>query len=224
MNIVELLKKFKIEPNDLGLYYEALTHKSFVNEKRTKGHYQRLEFLGDAILDFVTSDFMYKNFKKMNEGEMSIIRANAVNGNQLAEFTRELGLDSLIRFGNNKTDFNDNSKILADVFEAFVAAIYLDKGMESVIQFLRPNLLEFIRKSDGKEVKNPKTILQEYLQLESRGTIKYEVSEKNGKFTADVFHDNSRFGRGEGSTKKEAEVKAAENALKLLGTEKNEIN
>lgn len=194
-----------------------MTHKSYANEKKTKLNYQRLEFLGDAILDFLVSDYLLKNFKNHTEGEMSILRSNSVKGTQLAEFALNLELDKYLRVGNNSKDFKNNGKIYADIFESLIAAIYLDKGLERVKEFLKDNVFKFIKESKGEEIKNPKTILQEYLQLESRGTIEYKVRTKNEKFVADVFHEGNKFGTGTGTTKKEAEVQAASNALKLMG-------
>ena len=215
-----LLKNLNIKTNKNHLYYEALTHKSYSNEQRIKKNYQRLEFLGDAILDFVVSEYLIKNFKNHTEGEMSILRSNSVKGTQLAKFALNLGLDKYVLVGNNTKDFKNNSKIYADIFEAMIAAIYLDKGIEYVKIFLDKNVFEFLKKSKGKEIKNPKTILQEYLQLESRGTIKYETKLNGKLFISNVFHEKTKFGTGYGPTKKEAEVKAAINALDLMGKKK----
>lgn len=213
----DFLQKQNIQPEDISVYFEAITHMSYANEKRTDLNYQRLEFLGDAVLDLVVSEFLFKNHKNHTEGEMSILRSNSVKGDQLAIFTKEIGLNKLIRVGNNTKDFNDNAKIHADVFESLIAAIYLDKGIEKVKEFLEKNVFKFLRDSNGEEIKNPKTILQEFLQLESRGTIKYETSIHQNGFKSDVFHDGTKFGTGLGNTKKQAEVMAAENALELLG-------
>lgn len=212
-----LLEILNIHPDNISLYYEALTHKSYSNEKRTEKNYQRLEFLGDAILDFLVSEYLLEHFETHTEGEMSILRSNSVKGTKLAEFALDLELDKYIRFGNHSKDFKSNGKIYADVFEALVAAIYLDQGIKEVKTFLEKNVFWFLRSTRGKEVKNPKTILQEFLQLESRGAIKYKTNKEENKFIAEVFHEGNKFGTGKGTTKKEAEVEAATNALELLG-------
>lgn len=216
-NLRAFLNKVGIEPKEMSVYFEATTHMSYANEKRTDLNYQRLEFLGDAILDLVVSEYLFKNHKGHTEGEMSILRSNSVKGEQLAKFAKEIGLDKLIRVGNNTKDFNDNAKIHADVFESLIAAIYLDQGIGKVKEFLENNVFKFLKDTKGEEVKNPKTILQEFLQLESRGTIKYETTEHKDGFKSEVFHDGTRFGTGFGNTKKQAEVEAAENALEILG-------
>ncbi len=221
--IKKYLESFSISPNDINVYLKALTHKSYANENRINYDYQRLEFVGDALIDFITSIWLYKEFPNISEGEMSIIRASAVKGTKLYEFATNIGLDKYILVGKNKTDFIKNKKIIADIFEAFVAAIYFDQGIEKAISFIKNNILKFINETNGKAIKNPKTILQEYLQLESRESIIYKNKEHKKGFISEVFHEGNKFGVGTGKTKKEAEINAAKNALKIMGV-KNETN
>ncbi|NQZ66114.1 MAG: ribonuclease III [Mycoplasmatales bacterium] len=213
--IRKFLKKFSIVPNNIDIYLEALTHMSYANENKIKYDYQRLEFVGDALIDSITSVWLYRNYPHLTEGEMSIIRASAVKGQKLYEFSVKMGLDRFILVGKNKVDFFKNKKIIADIFEAFVAAIYFDQGLEKTYSFIENNVLSFVKNTNGVAVKNPKTILQEYLQLESRGTIEYVNSPHKNGFKSEVFHDGNKFGSGFGKTKKEAEVNAAKNALKI---------
>lgn len=225
MNLNELLEKFNIKPKDISIYYSAFTHKSFANEKRLKTDYQRLEFLGDSVLDMIVSEYLFGITPHIKEGRMTIMRASTVNANRLASFAKELCLDEYIRFGNSQKDFKDNLNILADVFEAFVAAIYIDQGIEKVKEVIGDIIFGYLKSLKEKQVKNPKTILQEYLQLESRGTIAYNTVKKGEQFISHITHDGTKFEPAKGSTKKEAEVNAAINALKLLGKKiSNEIN
>ena len=213
----QLLNLFNIQTNNLDLYEEAFTHKSYSNENNNKRDYQRLEFLGDAILELLTTELIYKLYPSLTEGEMTIIRSSSVKGDALSEFAQNLGLDKYIRFGNSKIDFQSNTKIFADIFESFTAAIYLDQGRDKVEEFLEKTIFKFIRTAGNKELKNPKTLLQEYLQLESREAIEYKTEEFKNEFVSNIYHDGNHFGKGFGKTKKEAEVNAAKQALKLVG-------
>ena len=214
--IKDLLKSLNIKYKNITLYYESFTHKTFANEKNIKIDYQRLEFLGDAILEFLSSELIFQLYPNLSEGEMTILRSNSIKGDKLAEFAHELNLHKFIRFGKGKQDFKNNAKIHADIFESLVAAIYLDLGIEEVKTFLKNNIFKFIENSKGIEVKNPKTIIQEYLQSSKRGTIEYITKQNNKQFISSIYHDKNKFGTGIGNTKKESEVNAAENALKLL--------
>lgn len=224
MKINDILKKNDIHPNDISIYFEAITHKSFSNEKRLNLNYQRLEFLGDTILDFLVADYIYKKYPKLDEGMMSIIKTNTVKTDRLIEFCKKHEINKCIRFGNNKNDFNHDAKFLADVFESFIGALYIDKGLEEVKNFLKKNAFLYVDKIDGKVEKNPKTILQEFLQTDSRGNVLYETIVSHDKFISTVYHDGQKFAMGEGRTKKESQVEAARNTLELLGEVKDEIN
>lgn len=213
---LQFLAEHQIVPKDIEYYFQSITHPSFSNEKKSAKSYQRLEFLGDAILESATSEYVFALCPEMNEGEMTILRSKAVSGNVIASFAKEIGLDKHIRFGNKSEELRSSEKILADIFEAFVAAIYLDLGKEATLKFLDKSVFKFVRDSKNDELKNPKTILQELLQSYSRETIEYRTIETTDGFEATVYHDGHAFGSGKGPTKKEAEVKAAENSLKLL--------
>lgn len=216
-NIEDLLKKFNIIPRDRELYYQAFTHSTFANEKRTIKSYQRLEFIGDAILSKLSALKAYQTHSKVSEGELTMIRANSVNGKTLAKFALDLQFDKLIRFGNSKDELRKNENILEDVFEAFVGAIFLDQGEAKVEEFLKDNVYKNIIEAKKSNLKDPKTQLQEYLQAESREIIKYETKQRGEEFISEIFHDGNSFGKGKGKTKKEAETAAALNALKLMG-------
>ena len=208
---------FHVKVNNYQIYKEALTHMTFANENNLDYNYQRLEYLGDAILEFLSSEYIYRLYPNLNEGEMTIIRSNAVKGDQLAVFSKNLGIIDMMLFGKGNDDFNENPKMMADSFESFVAALFLDQGIDEVRRFLRTNVFDFIKKSRGKEEKNPKTVLQELLQTESRAAIVYETKEHGDGYEAHIFHEGNHFGVGRGTTKKEAEVNAAKDALEKVG-------
>lgn len=216
-NIETLFKQFNIIPKDKEVYLQAFTHPSFANEVRTAKSYQRLEFLGDSILQKLSAVKVFETYPRVDEGEMTIIRSNAVNGKTLAKFALDLGFDQMLRVGKNNDQLRKSEKILEDIFEAFVAAVYLDQGENKVQEFLKDNVFRFIIEAKNKELRNPKTVLQEFLQAESREIIFYETTQKGDDFYAEVFHDNNSFGKGKGKTKKEAEINAALDALKLMG-------
>ncbi len=213
--LLEFLGSLSIRPNDINLYFEALTHPSFSNEKKARS-YQRLEFLGDAVIEAATTEYVFTLYPEMNEGEMTIIRSKAVSGTVIASFAKQINLQDHIRFGNKSEDLRNSEKILADIFEALAAAIYMDLGKDALVNFLDTNVFRFVRDSKNEELKNPKTILQELLQSHSRESIEYKTVETKNGFEATVYHDGHTFGKGVGPTKKEAEVKAAEFSLKLL--------
>ena len=223
-SIERLMESFGIKIKEKKYYYKAITHPSFSNEHKEAKDYQRLEFLGDAILGKLVAERLFFKRKNLNEGEMSIIRSNAVNGKRLAQFSKEMGLHELIHFGNVSENLKENNKILEDVFEAIVAAIYIDHGEHEVKKFLANNVFAFIDTAHASDVKNPKTILQEYLQAESRENIVYETQQEKDNFVSEVFHEGHSFGKGRGHTKKEAEVDAAKHALKLLSINKKGNN
>ena len=213
--INNFLKTINIKPNNINLYIEAFTHGSYTNEYGGKD-YQVMEFFGDSIISFVVSEYIINVFPNLNEGEMSILRSNSVTGKQLAKFALNLNIDKYSRFGNNSKGLPTNEKILEDMFESLVGAIYRDQGIKEVKNFLNKNVLLFIKKTGGKELKNPKTLLQELLQSGSREIIKYNTIEKGNKFSSEIVHDGVVLGMGIGPTKKEAEVNAALEALGKL--------
>jgi len=215
--IKEVLKECGIKPTEMRLFEEAFTHPSYVNEHKDAKQYQRLEFLGDAILQLYTSLSIFKRHPEMNEGEMSIMRASVVNAIKLAELSDSINLPSAIRFGKSAQNLEENTKIKSDVFEALVGAIYLDLGRGVLLEFLDKTVVKCIKKSNGIPQKNPKTQLQEFLQSESRGTIKYDTKPGDKGFVATVKQDGQKYGKGSGQTKKEAEIDAAKNALEKVG-------
>ena len=212
--IILFLKKLGIRYKDLDIYLEALTHPSYNNEFSYSKNYQRLEFLGDTIIQKVVTLFLFKNFPKANEGKMTLLRSRFVRQEALTKLAKDLNFTSYIRFGKSLKTISD--KILEEVFEAFIGAIYVDKGDHEVERFLQSVLLGKIKSASKRNNKNPKTRLQECLQSESRDNITYEITKTSQGFRARVLHDKNLFGTGVGKTKKQAEVEAARMALKRL--------
>lgn len=216
----ELFEKINIRPKNLILYERAFSHSSYANEHSNEQSYERLEFLGDAIVDLAVADYLYENFKE-DEGEMTKVRASYVCENALYEYSLALGLNHYIKLGHGETDKEDSSKkaIIADVFEALIAAIYLDLGFATarrvvlsiVTPYINENIIFF---SDYKSA------LQEAVQTDKRSVqyvlIKEEGPSHNKLFTIEVRVNGICYGKGIATSKKDAEQNAAKEALDKL--------
>ena len=210
---MELFNKLGINVNDDSLYMVALTHTSYSNENEGCESYERLEFLGDAVLELIISDFLY-NEKELKEGTMTKFRASYVCEAACSTYARELGLDEYIRLGSGEVEAN--TTIIADVFEAFIAAMYLDKGFSFTAKFV----MDIIKKYIDRNVDflhDYKSELQEMVQT-VRKSVVYEVIREEGpahnkRFTCQVFVDGIVMGIGKGGSKKSAEQEAAKVAL-----------
>ncbi|AGR42381.1 ribonuclease III [Spiroplasma diminutum] len=226
MNIRDFLyKEFLIEIKDSTHYNEALTHNSFSNENRLTKNYQRLEFLGDAILQMKVSEYLYKLFPKSNEGLLTKYRSSIVKKETLAQISRKIKLGKLIRLGVGELDSKGYEKdsILSDVYESMTAAIYLDQGEFVLNQWLEKTIFsdyvinQFLDKSHDF-----KSELQELIQLEVRSELSYVISnqeklENNTTlFTVNAVLEGMVYGTGQGSNKKQAEQEAAKNALSKI--------
>ncbi len=218
MEIKNLLKDLKINYNNIEIYKEAFTHMSFVNESKDKTlkSYERLEFLGDSVLNQIVAIYIFNNFKNMEPGEMSLLRSNFVNKEFLSEVSKRLNFESYIRKG--KSNLKLSNSIFEDVFESFVGAIYLDVGYNVVRDFIEREICPNIHLIEIDNLKDYKTKLQEFLQAESGKSVIYELrgTKKNDKkeliFIIDAIFENSTLGRGEGKSKKKAEQLAAKRA------------
>lgn len=211
---MEFLEKFGIKLDNNELLETALTHTSYANEHHVK-HYERLEYLGDAILEAVTSEYFYLN-TDLKEGEMTKLRANYVCEKALATYAKELGIDEHIRLGHGQIN-NLNDTIIADVFEAIIAAIYLDKGYLTAKKFIDTIIIPYIKKEEDFN-SDYKTRLQELVQTD-RKSLEYIVVGESGEahnktFEVIVKVDDIIYGKGTGKSKKEAEQNAALAALK----------
>lgn len=221
----ELFQKLNIEPKNLTLYNIAFSHSSYANEHRAKKDYERLEFLGDAVVDLVVADYLYNN-EQENEGEMTKVRASYVCENALYEYSLELGLQKYIKVGHGEAMAGGKYKkaIVADIFEALVGAIYVDLGYATVRRVVLNIIVPYIKNPDITFFEDYKSALQEAVQTDQK-SLYYELVAEEGPphdktFTMEVKIDGIIYGRGKGSSKKEAEQVAAKSALEKLASAK----
>ena len=214
----ELFNRLNIKPNDIKLYMSAFSHSSYANEHNTKSNYERLEFLGDALVDLVVADYLYNNSKEA-EGEMTKDRASYVCENALYKYSMDLGLNNYIRVGNGEQKDGGKFKkaIVADIFESFMAAIYLDLGFSTARRVALDIIVPYIEDPKVSFFNDYKSALQEYVQAE-QDSISYKLISDSGpahdkSFKMAVVIDGIVYGEGVGSSKKEAEQEAAKIAL-----------
>lgn len=214
---MKILEELKVIPNDIKLFETAFTHTSYSNENKNVENYERLEFLGDKILDFIVSEYLYIN-RHLFEGEMTKIRASHVCEDALAEYSLNSHFDEYLRLGKGEelTGGRGKKTILADVFEAFIGALYLDQGMEKTKEFVKNTVIKSINKNE--ELFNDyKSELQELVQTNKK-SLEYVLVRETGpshdkEFEVNVVVEDIVYGTGIGKTKKEAEQNAAKDAL-----------
>jgi ribonuclease-3 len=213
---------------DRELLLRALTHKSFTNERRDlpSPNNERLEFLGDTVLGFVVGDLIYRNFPNLQEGALSKIKAHLVSAATLSAKSRELGLGRFLRMGTGEARSGGAEKgsLLADGFEAVVAAIYIDGGLPAAGQFIQRTFAPDVAGIDLADLSfhDYKTALQESAQALGLPLPDYRIVDEYGPdhekvFVVEVFWDGETFALGNGPSKREAQRKAAKEALKKLG-------
>ncbi len=207
----DIFKKFNIIINNTDLLKVALTHTSYSNEHNVES-YERLEYLGDAVLEIVCSDYLYKN-TNYPEGEMSRLRSLYVCENALYEYSKEINLKDYIYLGNGMIEANKT--IIADVFEAVIAVIYLEKGLDVVKQLFNDLIVPYIKHHDDF-LKDYKSLLQESVQTVKK-SVTYKLIDESGpahhkEFKVEVIIDDLVYGVGIGNSKKEAEQNAAKEA------------
>ncbi|MCL6639213.1 MAG: ribonuclease III [Firmicutes bacterium] len=222
-NQASLRDRLGITWNDRDLLIQALTHGSYTYENRSPGREdnQRLEFLGDAVLELAVSDYLFRKYRHFSEGELTKLRAAVVCEPSLARVARELGLGSCLLMGRGEERSGGRTRpsILADAFEALLGAVYLDQGMEKAAGFAVQHLLPVIEDVlDGRTDRDYKTELQEMVQQHSGEQVQYIILKEEGPdhdklFTAGVLYRNQIVGKGVGRSKKEAEQRAAREAL-----------
>jgi len=217
----ELFNKLNIKPKELKYYNTAFQHSSYVNEHHSKSDYERLEFLGDAVLELVMSDYLYNNLE-IKEGDMTKLRASYVCENALYEYSKDLNLSDYIKVGHGEEIDGGRFKkvILADIFEALMGAIYLDLGFNTVKKVILDIIVPYVENPKVQFFSDYKSPLQEYVQTEKRSLV-YELVEESGtaqdkKFTVRVKVDDIEYGIGTAQSKKLAEQEAAKNALEKL--------
>jgi ribonuclease-3 len=216
------LPKFKSQQ----LFESAFIHRSYLNETKLQiESNERLEFLGDSILSFVVSKHLFKVYPQFNEGILTNLRSLVVNTKSLASASKELNFGKYLKLSRGEEDSNGrkNESILANTLEAFIGALFLDQGIEATTDFLGeiiiPQIDEYVQK---KVFKDPKSLLQEYVQSKKQNSPLYKVLNEAGPahaktFTIGVFVEDEKFGEGIGHSKQEAEEIAARQALEKIG-------
>ena len=221
MDYLSIFSKLGVEPNQTDLYLLALTHPSCNSEQNTKHQdYERLEFVGDSVIGFVSADIIYNVHSEMDQGLMSKLRSYLVCSKSLANYSRKLGFYEYIRIGHSisKDQLYKSDKILEDVFEALMGALYLDQGIEVAYRVIKDILYEDIVNTGIDDIVDSKTRLQEEIQSEYREAVKYVLIGESGPahdrtFDVEVLFNGIVLGRGSGKSKKAAEEAAAKDAL-----------
>ncbi len=208
------------------LLREALTHSSYANERKSKHikYNERLEFLGDAVLSIIVSDYIFKNCPELPEGELTKLRASLVCERSLFEFAKKINLGSylLLSKGEHHNGGADRPSIVSDAFEALIAAIYIDGGIEPASKHILNFVIPAIKSSKKKKVNDFKTTLQEIVQKNPGEQLEYVLVGESGPdhnkhFVVEVHLNSNVIGKGGGKSKKEAEQQAARVALELMG-------
>ncbi len=214
-----------IDALDLKIYIESLTHRSFAREinVESRGN-EQLEFLGDSVLSFIITSYLYRNYGYFSEGSLAKIRSNIISRKSLAVLAREIKVDRQILLSENEEFSNGRSKesIIADAFEAFIGALYSDRGINFTYTWFLDKFEDFLEgKIKSHKITDFKSYLQEAVQADYSNLVKYAVERSEGPDHDKMFHsvaklDNKIIGHGTGKSKKESEQEAARDALKSL--------
>lgn len=215
---MKLLDELGITPNNIKLYEKAFSHTSYANEHDVES-YERLEYLGDAVLELIISEYLYKN-TEYEEGEMTKLRSGYVCENANFEYSMELGLNEYLKLGHGEEENGGRTRkaIVADIFESFIGALFLDQGIEAAKKFIYKVVIPKIEDKSLDLFTDYKSVLQELVQTDKRSLV-YEVVDESGPshdktFTIVVKIDDIIYGKGIAHSKKEAEQQAAHDALK----------
>jgi len=226
--LLNFLKKLDIEPKDKQIYFNAFVHRSYLNEHpEAEPSNERLEFLGDAVLELLTTQYLYKNMKG-TEGDLSSIRAASVKTTTLAVICQRMGLADhlLLSRGEENTGGREKEGLLADLFESFLGAVYLDQGLIKAKEIFDNYLLHYIKDIvKNKKYIDPKTYLQEVTQENFKALPEYKIIEETGPdhnkiFKMSVEVNGDILGEGQGPSKQRAQEEAAHNALDKLEVKK----
>jgi len=222
-NIKEFETKLGVSFNDINVLRHAFIHRSYINEHKESGleHNERLEFLGDAVLELVVTDFLFKRYSEKTEGELTAYRAALVNTNSLSVASTRLGLNEYLHLskGESKDTGRARQYILANTFEAVVGALYLDQGYQAAEKFIADNLFGLIDEIISKRLwQDSKSLFQEKAQENAGVTPQYELIEEKGpdhdrEFVIGAYLGKELIATGKGRAKQEAEQEAAKNAL-----------
>jgi len=217
----DLEKYFDLDFNDKNLLKIALTHSSYANENQTQSN-ERLEFIGDAVLDLLMGEYLYKKHKDFNEGDLTKQRAKNVCETALVEYAKECNLKKylLLGKGEEKSGGRNRVALQADAFEALIGAVYMDKGLKETYKIFNKVVIPISLEDREEDFVDYKSYLQELVQSDKR-TLEYKIIAEDGpshdkKFTTRVYMDNILMGEGSGKSKKIAEQNSAEMALKKL--------
>jgi ribonuclease-3 len=225
INFSEFEKKTKIIFTDKGLLQQAFIHRSYINENPSASlsHNERLEFLGDAVLELVVTDFLYKKYPTYTEGELTALRSALVNAVIISEIASDIGMNGYLLL--SKGEAKDNGKarqyILANTYEAYVGAVYLDQGIDVVDNFINTTLLPKTEEIVNKKLwRDAKSLVQEKAQEFVNVTPAYKVISESGPdhdkhFTVGIYFGTNLIADGKGKSKQEAEQSAALAALKV---------
>lgn len=218
----ELKENYDIVFHDVNLLEQAFTHSSYVNEHRNMNisDNERLEFLGDAVLEIQVSDYLYHHYPNLPEGRLTRLRSAIVREESLSKFAKECHFDHYIMLGKGEENSGgrDRAALLCDLFEAFLGALYLDQGYDVALRFIQTVVFPKIEAGVFTREMDHKTRLQEVLQKSGDVSIDYRLVNEEGPaheriFTIDVYADDRLIGSGQGKSKKLAEQDAAEKAL-----------
>ena len=224
-DLTPLMKEIGYTFKNVSLLEKALTHSSFANEGRGGEHYERLEFLGDSVLGFITARYLFEK-DRGPEGELTKLRAAVVCEKALCAYSKQLGIGQYMRLGRGEQHSGgaERPSILADMYEAVLAAIYLDGGMEPAEKFVLRFIIPEAETQRRRQFKDYKTALQEIVQQNPGERLEYVLSgasgpDHNKTFISEVHLNSNVIGVGRGHSKKESEQQAAREALKLMGYE-----
>lgn len=207
-----------------SLLKQAVTHRSYANENRGSGPFnERLEFLGDAVLSLISADFLYKKFPSMAEGDLTKLRSSLVCTASLSEYARRIKLGDYLLLGKGElaTGGNERDSNLENAFEALIAAVYLDGGIDKARRFVLRFLDDSVE-THHISFKDYKTKLQEIVQESHEETLNYVITKESGpdhdkRYEVEVHLNSNVIGKGKGRSKKQAEQEAAKQALQLMG-------
>lgn len=224
MDLKGYLNSLKLEVNNFRLIENAFVHASYANENdRFEENNERLEFMGDAVLQILVSEYLFNNDTYLNEGDMTLYRAKLVREEALASYSRAMGLNAylLLGSGEERTGGRNRDSIVADLFEAFLGAVYLDSGLDIARKVVLNVLPKTLDEVDVDSITDYKTKLQEFVQSDRRENVSYEVVNVTGPPNAPMFEvvvklNELNFGRGFGTSKKRAEQMAAKDAFEKL--------
>lgn len=220
-----ILAKYNLKPQNISLYQTAFTHRSYLNEvKEVIESNERLEFLGDVVLSFIISSFLFKERPQDKEGDLTNLRAYIVKTESLAKVAKELSLGNFLRMskGELASGGRENPQILANTYEALLGAIFLDLGIEATSKFVHSTLIPKFKEEIQKGApRDPKSELQEIVQSKFQTSPKYRIISTTGpdhakEFKVGVFFDGQQIGEGQGTSKQQAEEEAAKQALTRL--------